>query len=189
MQVEITQVTPWSRALDAARWTMGKDSNGKEPSEKFITEQMMSVHSPKRMVEFDIKIKGIPYYNAVHFVRHHVGVEKFQCTLRDDRNEDITDRKVLPQDTPVNLWIACNAEALISISNVRLCMMAEKNTRMIWNIVKVQMQNKFPIVARFMVPQCIYRGFCPEAPDKSCRYVTSDSYKERLVEYRNGFVY
>ena len=188
MDIEIKQVTPWSRALDAARWTMGKDGLNKEPSENFKIESMMSAHSPKRLVEYDIKVKGIPYCNAVHFVRHHVGIEKFQCTLRDDRNEEIDDRRNLPQDYPVNLWIACNAESLINISLLRLCNMADGTTRMIWNAVKLEMFRLDHVVARFMIPQCIYRGFCPESPEKCCGFVKSKVYDEMLGFYRSGFI-
>lgn len=192
MNVTIKQVTNWDRALNAARWTVGKDEllpdGWKEPSDKFKTEMMMSCHSPKRMVEYDILIKGIPYYVAVHFVRHHVGVEKFQCTLRDDRNKEISDRTKLPQDQPVNLWMAVNADSLQSISYLRLCGMAAATTRMVWNAVYVEMKKVDPIVARFMVPQCIRYGFCPEAPDKSCKYVLTKRFAESLKEYRKGFL-
>lgn len=32
MKVRVEQVTPWLRALNAARWTMGKEPLSKEPS-------------------------------------------------------------------------------------------------------------------------------------------------------------
>lgn len=188
MEVKIIQVTPWGRALNAARWTVGKDIIAKEPSDKFKIEALMSNHSPKRMLEYDILIKKIPYHTAVHFVRHHVGVEKFQCSLRDDRNNEISDRAKLPQDYPVNLWMAVNTESLQNISYLRLCGMAATETRMVWNAVYLEMKKLDPIVARFMVPQCIRYGFCPEAPDKSCRYVLTKRYAESLKVYREGFL-
>ena len=188
MNVTINQVTPWNRALDAARWTVSKEGIDKVPSDKFKRESMMGNHSPKRMVEYDIQIHNIPYYVAVHFVRHHVGVEKFQCSLRDDRNEEIDDRTKLPQDQPVNLWMAVNADALQSISYLRLCGMAAQATRMVWNAVYVEMKKLDPIVASFMVPQCIRYGFCPEDPEKSCKYVLSKRFAENLKEYRKGFL-
>lgn len=189
MEITIEQVTSWERAVNAARWTSWKDTLGKEPSDKFKTIALMSAHSPKRMVEYDIKIKGIPYCVAVHFVRHHVGVEKFQGTLRDDRNDIISDRRKLPQDYPVNLWLACNADALINISLLRLCSMASADTRRVWQAVKDKMKEVDPIVARFMVPQCVYRGFCPENPDDSCKFTTTTKFVDALVAYRQGFIY
>lgn len=188
MEITVKQVTPWSRALNAARWTCGKDALDKEPSDIFKINAMMSPHSPKRLVEYDIKIKGIPYCNAVHFVRHHIGVEKFQCSLRDDRNEEIDDRRKLPQDYPVNLWMALNADALINISLVRLCHQADATTRKIWAIVKQRVYEIDPIVARFMVKSCVFRGFCPEAPEKCCGYVRSKDFRSALEKYRKGFV-
>lgn len=188
MNVKITQATSWRRALNAARWTVNKEELNKEPSDQFKINSLMGNHSPKRMVEYDIKIIGIPYCTAVHFVRHHVGVEKFQCSLRDDRNEEIDNRKTLPQDYPVNLWLSVNTEALLNISYLRLCGMAATETRIVWNAVKIEMNKLDPIVARFMVPQCIRYGFCPEAPDKCCGYVRTKRYAHDIQQYRSGFV-
>lgn len=184
MKIEITQVTPWSRVLDAARWTMGKDGNGNEPTDKFKRGILMAQHSPIRLLEFDIKIKGIPYCNAVHFVRHHIGVEKFQCTLRDDRNKEIDDRRKLPQNTPVNLWLYANADALISISRKRLCSCADRTTRYIWTQVRNEMEKVEPNVARVMVQECVYRGFCPEL--NSCGYADTGNYDMEVMEYRES---
>lgn len=183
MEITISRVTDWSRVLDAARWTMGKDGTGKEPSDKFKQSILLAQHSPIRLLEFDIKIKGIPYCNAVHFVRHHIGLEKFQCSLRDDRNEEIDDRRKLPQDTPVNLWIYANADALISISRKRLCSCADKTTRAIWQNVRVEMMKVDPFVAKVMVRECVYRGFCSEM--KGCGYADTLHFYDELAEYRS----
>ena len=41
---------------------------------------------------------------------------------------------------------------------------------------------KDPVMASKMVPECIYRGFCPELT--CCGYVNTQKYKEKLEEYR-----
>ena len=186
MKVIVTQATPWSIAFNAARWTMGltKEIHNSN-NDQFKTRLLMPQHSPIRMVEYDIRIEGIPYCNAVHFVRHHIGVEKFQCSLRDDRNVEIDDRKKLPHDYPVNLWISANADALIAISRRRLCNKASVETRAIWILVKKEIEKIDPTIARFMVRECLYRGFCPESP--CCGYVQTTHFNSCLAQYREGF--
>ena len=44
-------------------------------------------------------------------------------------------------------------------------------------------ENVDPIIADFLVPNCIYRGFCPEV--NSCGYWKSDKFKKDLNNYRN----
>lgn len=188
MNIKAEQVTFWKRALNAARWTVNMKELDKEPSEEFKTNILMAQHSPIRLVEYDIKIYGIPYRIATHIIRHHIGIEKFQCTLRDDRNNEITDSEELPQGQPVNLWIACNAEALINISKKRLCGMAHPKTRHIWEGIKKAVVQVDPIMERFMVKECIRDGFCPEDPAKSCMYVITKDYKEKRKEYCKGFL-
>jgi hypothetical protein len=34
------------------------------------------------------------------------------------------------------------------------------------------------------VPECVYRGFCPEF-DRCCGYVNTEAYQKRLNEYRS----
>ena len=54
MTVRVEQVTPWLRALNAARWTMGKAPLNKEPSNEWKDKIIRAEHSPIRLVEFDI---------------------------------------------------------------------------------------------------------------------------------------
>lgn len=41
-----------------------------------------------------------------------------------------------------------------------------------------------PIMASKMVPECIYRGFCPEFMHP-CGYSKTKQYQEDLIKYRN----
>ena len=40
-----------------------------------------------------------------------------------------------------------------------------------------------PILESKCVPECIYRGFCPEF-DRCCGYVNTEAYQKRLENYR-----
>lgn len=182
MKVKVEQVTQWSRALDAARWTIGKSRLKKEPSDEWKDKIIMAEHSPIRLVEFDIWIEDIPAFVAAHLVRHHEGVVPFQCTNREDR------REVNPEEinrlTPVNLMMSCNVQALINISRKRLCKCAHKETIKAWQTVKDAIAEVDPIVARRMCRECVYRGFCPEM--KSCGFVDTNKHMEEMIEYFKG---
>lgn len=45
-----------------------------------------SEHSPSRTQLFWIEIKKAPLFVVTHFIRHHVGIEKYQLSMRLDRN-------------------------------------------------------------------------------------------------------
>ena len=78
--------------------------------------------------------------------------------------------------------MTANAQALINISRKRLCNCASKETREAWNNVKLSVSKIDPIVASKMVPECIYRGFCPEL--KCCGFAYTEKYANELKEYR-----
>ena len=152
------------RALRAARNTVWKNATYKEPSDKFKRELCRSEHSPLRLVEYYIHIKEIPYWMTAHFTRHKLGVEWFQSTLRDDRTNNYScGRDELPQGIKVMLDCQINAAELIFMARRRLCHMAHVETRGVMNSIKEAVKKIDPIVAEFMVPNCIYRRFCPES--------------------------
>lgn len=166
MNIEITKVTDWKRVYESALFTMGKKpKQGAEPSDEWKLKILRAEHSPIRLLEFDIKIYGIPSWVATHFVRHHIGVEKFVVTQRTDRTG--IDRDNLPQGALVDLWLTCNAQALINISRKRLCNKASKETRNVWRLVKTEIGIIDPAMAEAMLPDCLYRGKCCEM--FSCR--------------------
>ena len=117
----------------------------------------------------------------MHFVRHKFGIEHWVTTQRTDRTG--VNRNDLPQGSPVDHECEANAQALIFISRRRLCSQASPETRAAWKEVVEKVREKDPVLASVMVPECIYRGFCPEY--NSCGYVNTDEYKKRLEEYRS----
>jgi hypothetical protein len=62
-------------------------------------------------------------------------------------------------------------------------MLASKETRQAWEAVMSYLKELDPVLESKCVPECIYRGFCPEFA-RCCGYVNTDAYKKRLDEYR-----
>lgn len=179
----IKQVTPWSRVLDAARRTIGKAPLDKEPSESWKAKMLLAEHSPIRLLEYDWVWNDIQQWITTHLVRHHEGCEKFVHSQRQDRRELGCSRDELPQGSLNDMGMSANAQALISISRKRLCACASKETREAWMQVKEKIQEIDPVLADKMVPECLYRGFCPEFMH-SCGYANTEQFQKDLEQYR-----
>lgn len=196
----------WIRVVNAARRTWGKEPINHEPSDKFKKEILLAEHSPIRLLEYDFTISDIRQWVTVHLVRHHEGCEKFVHTQRQDINDQIEkitkeivricevegltrngwrERDYLFQGQENDMDMTCNAQAFINISRKRLCYgCPSPETRKAWEIVIEKLQEIDPILAEKCVPECIYRGFCPEKK-RCCGYVNTKTYEDRLEKYRS----
>lgn len=187
--IRMERATLWKRALNAARRTIGKEPLNKEPSKSWRAKMLLAEHSPIRLVEFEWTWKDIMQWVTTHLVRHHEGCEKFVHTQRGDRRAildeyNVSSRNELPQGATNDMDMTANAQALISISRKRLCNCASKETREAWKQVQDAIRKVDPVMADKMVPECIYRGFCPEFMNP-CGYANTEKYKQDLERYRN----
>ena len=170
----------WRDVANSARTTIGLDESDKEVSSIWKKKILLAEHSPIRQLQYKWKWIEIPYWVSVHFVRHWLGILHFVKTSRTDRTGE--DRTKLPQDNPVNHECEANAQALINISRKRLCNQASKETKEAWMLVIDKLKEVDPEMASVCVPECIYRGFCPEF--KCCGYVNSKEFEKQLKLYR-----
>lgn len=180
----IEKVTGWKRVLNAARRTIGKEQIDREPSNSWKAKMLLAEHSPIRLLEFDWSWENIKQWVTVHLVRHHIGVEKFVSTQREDRKDLGIPRDELPQGALNTMDMTGNAQAIINISRKRLCSCASPETRQAWKLVIEGLKDVEPILAEKCVPECLYRGFCPEWMS-SCGYHKTEKFQEDLIKYRN----
>lgn len=195
----------WIRVVNAARRTWGKKPIDHEPSDKFKRKILLAEHSPIRLLEYDFTIEDIRQWVTVHLVRHHEGCEKFVHTQRQDINKEIEnitgeiirickeegllrqgwrERDYMFQGEGNDMDMTCNAQAFMNISRKRLCYgCASEETRYAWQLVINALKEIDPILAEKCVPECVYRGFCPET-DRCCGYVNAEGYMKRLETYR-----
>lgn len=186
--IRMEKATLWKRALNAARRTIGKKPLDKEPSNSWKAKMLLAEHSPIRLVEYEWTWSDIMQWVSTHLVRHHEGCEKFVHSQRGDRRAileeyNVSSRNELPQGATNDMDMTANAQALINISRKRLCNCASKETREAWKQVKEEVRKVDPVMADKMVPECIYRGFCPEFMS-SCGYVNTEKFKQELKKYR-----
>ena len=174
----INHADNWQAVKDAAMNTVGKDT-GKYPSSEWKRSILLAEHSPIRLLEFTIRMEDIPYWVSVHLVRHKTGVEHWVSTQRTDRTG--INRNELPQGALVSHTMHINAQALIYISRKRLCNQASPETRRVWWHVINQLRMYEPEIASVCVPECVYRGFCPEM--QGCGYCMTDEYDYQREVY------
>lgn len=159
----------WKAAKNECRNTVNKDATDNEPSREFIHNLLVSEHSPIRLITIRWRWEGIKSWISVHFARHWLGWDKWVSTQRTDRTGRSRDE--LPQDSPVNMDVNANAQALINVARYRLCYQAAPETRKymesVKNILAVPGVDQREL-SDVMVPNCIYRCGCPEF--KSCGY-------------------
>ena len=202
MKVTVTQDTTWNRALNAARKTVGLKPLKKEPSDEWKKMALMAEHSPIKLVEYTISFTDLKQWVGVHLLRHQYVlpfihsqrvdrrnlddcVEKVMAIISDDVKNDpsFNKRDYLFQGEPNDQDFVVNAQTLINISRKRLCKTASKETHEAWKAVQGAIREFDPVMASFMVANCVYRGFCPERD--SCGFWKSNTFNKQLNEYRN----
>lgn len=159
MKTEILRIKgDWEEVVNDCRATVKKSPLGKEPSTEFKKKILISEHSPIRDISVKWKWENIKSWVATHWVRHKW--ECFVSTQRTDRTG--VDRDDLPQASPVNFTGEANVQSLIDTMRKRLCRQASIDTRHYAEDLKVAIYDYEQEISDALVPNCIYRGFCPE---------------------------
>lgn len=169
----------WRDVADAARTTIRLEPGTKEPSSKWKRQILLAQHSPIRKLKFNWKWHNLKYWVSVHLVRHKTNIEHWVSTQRNDRTGVPRDK--LPQSAAVEHECESNAEEIMFISRRRLCAQAHAETRAAWKMVVDEIRKVNPELASCCVPECVYRGFCPEF--KCCGFVDTDAFKEARAKY------
>lgn len=140
--------------------TIGK-STTKQPTEEWIQKLVEAEHSPMRELWFGVKMT-IPYWVSVHFVRHHIGVNHYVQTQRNDRQSNY-DRNDAPQGEMVSHIMSLNAQELAFMARKRLCNQASIETHTVMKRICEEVIKVAPYMKNVLVPLCEYRnGKCSE---------------------------
>lgn len=150
----------WAWVKTCTLNTVGKKSLT-APTNEWKKKLLMSEHSPLRELWFGIRME-IPYYVSVHYVRHHIGVNHYVQSQRNDRQANY-DRTKAPQDAPVSHIISVNAQELVFMAHKRLCKQADPATRAVMQEIVKQVVAVCPEFEEVLVPLCEYRNkYCSE---------------------------
>lgn len=152
----------WQEVVDDCRSTVSKPPLGHEPSKAFKRSILLAEHSPIRNIVVRWKWSDMPSWEATHWSRH-----KWECFITTQRSDRTgVPRDKLPQDAPVDFVGVSNAQHLIDTWHKRLCHQAAKETRETAKDFKEALYEIEPELSDVLVPNCIYRGGCPEM--KTC---------------------
>ena len=115
-------------------------------SQRYCSEDGFSYVTPE-------KVKADPEA-AFHFdmLMDHIGGKYELLQKRGIPNEDA--RAVLPNACCTELYMTCNARALIEMSHLRMCSRAQLEIRELFWELKKGVANVAPMVADLMVPKC-----------------------------------
>ena len=120
-----------------------------------------------------------------------IGDEPFEYHEDDDTNLGFIADEIenLPNQfdryAPTSLAGLFNAEAIINMSNKRLCNKASSETREIWKEVLNGVFRVDPELYLFCVPPCVSCGLCREP--KPCGYMKTENYKKERENYLKLF--
>lgn len=149
----------WMEVKRRALVTVGKNPVT-PPDDEWKHKILKARHSPIRYLQFSFYLEDIPSYVSVHLVRH-VHSQPYVKSQRNDRQSEY-DRTKAPQDTPVNMIWDMNAEEFMTISNKRLCRLADPATRSVVQKMCDEVSRVNPEFKDFLVPNCQYLGECKE---------------------------
>ncbi len=71
-------------------------------------------------------------------------------------------RFVFPNATRTNLVMTTNLRALIHMSGLRLCTMAQWEIRRLFQLIRHEVFNVSPFLGAFLAPKCVPLGYCDE---------------------------
>lgn len=174
----------WKDIKSACMTTVSKQA-GKEPNSEWKRKLLLCQHSPIRRGIISWKWDEIPYCISTHFARHHEGCEKYIGTSRADRTE-IKDRSKRTQMDLVPMEMDANIQALLNISEKRLCTCADPLTTKYWKAVLEAIKEYDEDIYWACVPQCIRCGGCVE-PFSKCNYY-ENLMKDSTLEEQKSLV-
>ena len=164
----------WLDIKNACRQTVSMGDSKLEPTSEWKRKLLICRHSPLRIGSVLWKSEDVPFYVMGHIVRHNVGCTPFVSTSREDRTG--IPRNERKQTDFVGMQMTANIEALINISERRLCTCADPTTRKYWESVLEAIREYDEDVFWACVPQCIRCGACVE-PFSNCKFYENFSKK------------
>ena len=183
MEVKIVKWdVDWLEIKNLCRTTISMGDSSVPPTQEWKRKLLLAEHSPLRHSLITIELKDIPYYVSTHLVRHHMGVEKYVGTSREDRTG--VDRNERKQTDLVTMRMDLNIQALINISRKRLCSQADKKTIEVWSNVLEAVRQHDEDIFWACVPEGIRSCGCTEGFGKcsKCPNILSNLTKEELLD-------
>lgn len=140
-------------------------------------------------VSFPERIEGVQgkIANLTHIVESKEGDQAYEGLYEDIQDDLEFLKSNADRLTPVNLGLLLNAQSLIDMAKLRLCLQAHKTTIQIFKSLKDKIKEVDPDLAEMMVVKCVYRnGLCGEP--MCCGYNQTKQFKNELHQYTMHFI-
>jgi thymidylate synthase (FAD) len=90
-------------------------------------------------------------------------------------------RFVFPNATRTNLVMTANLRALIHMSGLRLCTMAQWEIRRLFQLIRHEIFQVSPFLGSFLAPKCVPLGYCDEMGNRD-GHCPIRPHKDRVLE-------
>src|SRR3954465_5447250 len=90
-------------------------------------------------------------------------------------------RFVFPNATRTNLVMTTNLRALIHMSGLRLCTMAQWEIRRLFQLIRHEVFGVSPFLGSFLAPKCVPLGYCDEFNNRD-EHCPIRPHKDRVLE-------
>jgi thymidylate synthase (FAD) len=90
-------------------------------------------------------------------------------------------RFVFPNATRTNLVMTTNLRALIHMSGLRLCTMAQWEIRRLFQLIRHEIFSVSPFLGSFLAPKCVPLGYCDEMNNRD-GHCPIRPHKDRVLE-------
>jgi thymidylate synthase (FAD) len=90
-------------------------------------------------------------------------------------------RFVFPNATRTNLVMTANLRALIHMSGLRLCTMAQWEIRRLFQLIRHEVFAVSPFLGSFLAPKCVALGYCDESGNRD-EHCPIRPHKDKVLE-------
>lgn len=132
-------------------------------SQRYVDEESYDYVLPK-------SIKETPFIDRYVNIMEDLGDLYSAMVNSDIPKEDA--RFVLPNAAYTSLYLSANLRSLMDFCEKRMCMRAQWEIRELAYELKERTKEISPMLADFLVPQCVRLGYCPEGKNSCGRYKT-----------------
>jgi hypothetical protein len=164
-------IDSWEWVKEMALSSIHKSYSGGEITSEWKLNILLTRHSPIRELRIKYKLIELKRWIADQLVRHSIGVNNSMGTGRPDRNNIPRDKQTMEFET--ELYQSHNAESFINMMENRLCVgCVSKETRLICESLRDEVEKTEPELAFMCVPNCIKLSGCKEMFVGHCSYFT-----------------
>jgi thymidylate synthase (FAD) len=127
-----------------------------QQSQRYVTYKKAATMEPQTIAELDDEALREKYEDQVAGSMELYG----ELVAAGIPGEDA--RFVFPNATRTNLVMTTNLRALIHMSGLRLCTMAQWEIRRLFQLIRHEIFSVSPFLGSFLAPKCVPLGYCDE---------------------------